>query len=67
MAFLGCPITGDRVYGRRSPTLPIERHFLHAAQLTLRLPGEDASQTFQAPLPLDLEEALRSLREKSSD
>jgi 23S rRNA pseudouridine1911/1915/1917 synthase len=62
MAFLGCPVTGDTIYGRRRPTLPLERHFLHAAQLTIHLPGEDQPRTFHAPLPPELAAALEFLR-----
>jgi 23S rRNA pseudouridine1911/1915/1917 synthase len=61
--FLGCPIAGDRVYGRRNPTIPLNRHFLHAARLTLRLPGEEEPRTFEAPLPRELVEVLERLRE----
>lgn len=59
---LKCPIVGDTVYGRRKPTLPLERHFLHAARLTLTLPRTRKRQTFTAPLPEDLERMLESLR-----
>jgi 23S rRNA pseudouridine1911/1915/1917 synthase len=62
MAFIGCPVTGDTVYGRRQPTLALKRHFLHAQRLTIRLPGEKEAQTFSAPLPEELEAALTSLR-----
>jgi 23S rRNA pseudouridine1911/1915/1917 synthase len=62
--FLGCPIVGDTVYGRRKPTLAIGRHFLHAARLTIRLPGEDAPRTFEAPLPEELVQVLDVLRFK---
>lgn len=62
LAFLGCPVVGDRVYGKRRPSLPVERHFLHAVRLTLRLPGEEEPRTFEAPLPADLREALMELR-----
>ena len=61
MAFLGCPVTGDTVYGRRKPTLPLKRHFLHARQLSISLPGETAPHTFQAPLPDDLKQVLQLL------
>lgn len=61
-AFLGCPIVGDTLYGRRQPTLPLSRHFLHAARLTIRLPGEDSPRTFEAPLPEELRRALEMLR-----
>jgi 23S rRNA pseudouridine1911/1915/1917 synthase len=65
MAFIGCPIVGDTLYGHRHPTVPIKRHFLHAARLTVLLPGEDAERTFEAPLPSELEEALHWVRERS--
>jgi 23S rRNA pseudouridine1911/1915/1917 synthase len=60
--FVGCPIVGDTVYGRMHPTLPIQRHFLHAARLTITLPGEKEPRTFEAPLPPELEELLDALR-----
>jgi 23S rRNA pseudouridine1911/1915/1917 synthase len=61
--FLGCPITGDMVYGHRTPTIPIYRQFLHAARLTLTLPGETKPRLFEAPLPQDLLEVLDKLRQ----
>jgi 23S rRNA pseudouridine1911/1915/1917 synthase len=62
MAFLGCPVVGDRVYGRRNPSLGLDRHFLHAARMTIRLPGEKEPRTFEAPMPEDLELVLEDLR-----
>jgi 23S rRNA pseudouridine1911/1915/1917 synthase len=62
LGFLGCPIAGDTVYGRARPSLPLKRHFLHAARLAIRLPGEAEPETFEAPLPPDLEEILQMLR-----
>ena len=32
-AFLGCPIVGDEVYGRKKFSVEINRHFLHAYRL----------------------------------
>jgi 23S rRNA pseudouridine1911/1915/1917 synthase len=61
-AFLGCPIVGDKVYGKRTPTLEIKRHFLHAAKLKITLPGEKQARTFDAPLPGELEGVLMKLR-----
>ncbi|HOD43706.1 MAG TPA: RluA family pseudouridine synthase [Anaerolineaceae bacterium] len=62
MAFLGCPIVADSLYGRRKPSLPLERHFLHATRLTIMLPGQMEEQTFTAPLPADLEKIIQQLR-----
>jgi len=62
LSFLGCPVVGDKVYGRRKPTLSIARNFLHAARLTIRLPGEEAPRTFVAPLPNELIHILEGLR-----
>jgi 23S rRNA pseudouridine1911/1915/1917 synthase len=58
-AYLGCPIAGDTVYGRRKPTLRLKRQFLHAARLSLTLPGTGRRMTFEAPLPTDLAAALK--------
>ncbi|MEX2161627.1 MAG: RluA family pseudouridine synthase [Anaerolineales bacterium] len=62
LAFIGCPVAGDRVYGKRHSSIPIERHFLHAARLTLQLPGEEKPRTFEAALPHELQSVLDSLR-----
>ena len=61
MNFLGCPVVGDTLYGRRHPTLPVKRQFLHAAHLEIRLPGEDEMRVFDAPLPEDLQTVLDTL------
>jgi 23S rRNA pseudouridine1911/1915/1917 synthase len=62
LAFLGCPVAGDTVYGQRRPTIPIKRHFLHAICLTVCLPGESQPRTFEAPMPQELKGVLEGLR-----
>jgi 23S rRNA pseudouridine1911/1915/1917 synthase len=62
LAYLGCPITGDSVYGRRKSSLPLTRHFLHAARLMIQLPSEKSPRVFEATLPVDLIKALNHLR-----
>jgi 23S rRNA pseudouridine1911/1915/1917 synthase len=62
LGFIGCPVVGDTLYGRRKPSLPLQRHFLHAARLTIRLPGEDQPRNFEAPLPAELVQILEQLR-----
>lgn len=61
-AFLGCPIVGDEVYGRKKFSVDISRHFLHAYRLRIVLPGEKEARVFEAPLPEELEQVLVSLR-----
>lgn len=58
LAFLGCPVVGDTVYGRKRPSLPVARQMLHAWRLRLRLPEEDEARTFEAPLPDDFAAVL---------
>ncbi len=61
-AFLGCPIVGDKVYGRKKPTIELDRHFLHAHKLEIALPGGKEQRVFEAPLPEELDIVLRLLR-----
>lgn len=63
MLFIGCPVTGDKLYGKRSGTIPLERLFLHAARLKIQLPMESDLSTFEAPLPDELEVVLTQLRQ----
>jgi 23S rRNA pseudouridine1911/1915/1917 synthase len=62
LASLGIPIAGDTVYGRRKQLIDIDRHFLHASELSIRLPGEKEKTTFQADLPPKLKEVLKNLK-----
>ena len=60
MAWLGHPLLGDAVYGKRSPLLP--RHFLHAHSLAFAHPHTGAPLQFRSALPPDLEGALEAAR-----
>lgn len=60
--FLGCPIVGDSIYGRKNPTVDLDRHFLHAYRLKIVLPGEKEPRVFTAALPVELESVLTDLR-----
>lgn len=62
LAYIGCPVAGDTVYGRRRSSIPLKRHFLHAARLRIQLRNEKDQHTFEAPLPTELEELLARLR-----
>ena len=60
LAWLGHPIFGDAVYGKRSPLL--SRHFLHAHRLAFAHPVTGEPLEFRSPLPPDLEAALEAGR-----
>lgn len=61
LSYIGVPIAGDTLYGRRRPSLEIDRFFLHATSLSIKLPGDRVKKTFSAPLPEDLQSILHSL------
>jgi 23S rRNA pseudouridine1911/1915/1917 synthase len=61
LAFIGCPIVGDAVYGRRKPTLKLGRHFLHAESILFRNLADEQVRV-QAPLPPELARTLAALR-----
>ena len=63
MASLGCPLTGDFLYGREEPEL-IARPALHSAHLSLRHPVTGAELEFDAPLPADMAALLPESEEK---
>ena len=60
MASLGCPVIGDKVYGKsaldkRLDPVP-QRQMLHAWRLVLWHPVKNEKMTFEAPLPDDFRE-----------
>ena len=61
MAYIGYPLVGDKVYGRRRQTLPLKRHFLHAAELGLKRPSDNEALLLQAELPPDLQKIVETL------
>ncbi len=61
LAAIGHPVVGDRVYGH-GPELDLERQFLHAAELAFMHPMTGEPIEVSAPLPPDLEAALRLAR-----
>lgn len=65
LAWIGHPVVGDKVYGRRKQQIKLKRHFLHAANLKVQSPSGDNELTFSAPLPMELTEVLNLLRRQS--
>lgn len=62
LAWLGYPIVGDVVYGRRRQRLLRTRHFLHAARIRFSHPVTSEEVEFEAPLPPELAAVLKRLR-----
>ena len=62
MAFIGCPIVGDQVYGYRKQRIGLKRQFLHAAELSFDQPSTGERLHFEAPLPTGLQNILEKLR-----
>jgi len=58
MAWLGCPLTGDFLYGREDKNL-IARPALHSSELFLTHPITGAALHWTAPLPDDMAALLR--------
>lgn len=62
LSYLDVPVVGDKTYGRRHPSIEMERFFLHAKSLSIKLPGDRVPRTFEADLPQDLMKILEWLR-----
>src|SRR5207247_676646 len=60
LAYARLPIVGDPVYGKRGDHSGLERQFLHAWRLSVRLP-RGGERTFTAPLAPELAAYLRGL------
>ena len=61
LQYIGFPIVGDKVYGRRKQSIRLNRQFLHAEQLTLKRPSDDQPITCTAELPPKLQSILDKL------
>jgi 23S rRNA pseudouridine1911/1915/1917 synthase len=77
LASIGHPVAGDDTYGgtrppssrrpdARSALASLTRPALHAARLAFTHPATGETVTFTSPLPADLEEVVRRLRDAGS-
>jgi len=64
LSYIDVPVVGDMVYGHRHPSIDLDRFFLHAKTLSIKLPGDRAPHVFEAALPEELQAVLIELREK---
>lgn len=63
--FLGCPVLGDPLYGKKNKTFPSAPLMLHSLCLKIRLPGCETPSVFRAPFPPGFKEILKALGETS--
>lgn len=61
LSYIGHPIVGDTVYGRRKQKLRLKRQFLHAHRLIFRRPSDNQPVQFEAELPAELKAILDQL------
>jgi 23S rRNA pseudouridine1911/1915/1917 synthase len=61
LAWLGVPVVGDRIYGRRRDDLGAPRQLLHAWRLSFERPGGRGTVDLAAPLPADIQDVLSRL------
>ena len=63
LKYLGCPILGDPVYGRKTAGTPFQGAtlMLHAYMLKICLPGRADPSVFRAPIPPRFRAVLKTL------
>lgn len=65
MKHLGCPLIGDKFYNPEGQLYKdIERHALHAAELSFNHPMSKERVVYEAPLPADLVQLEEDLKRK---
>ncbi len=62
MAFIGCPVLGDAVYGYRKQRVKMKRQFLHAHELAFDHPLTGERLVFTSELPVGLRTVMEKLR-----
>ncbi len=62
MAFLECPVVGDRVYGHKKISLPVSRQMLHAQHVKIDLPNGQKGVEFTAGTPDDIAQPIEQLK-----
>ncbi len=62
MAYIGCPLAGDFLYGTEAPEL-IQRPALHSARLILCQPFTGKQLDFASPLPEDMSRLIHIRKE----
>ena len=64
MRYIGCPILGDKLYGKPDLLFPEATLMLHSRQLIVKLPGKEKYHRFKAAFPYRFREVVKVLRKK---
>ena len=64
MKYMGCPILGDSIYGKKDKIFPNATLMLHARRLFITLPNGERKE-FVAPVPLRFKKVLKHLHDLS--
>lgn len=64
--YLGCPVTGDPVYGYKQKLFNLNGQLLHSYKLTFAHPATGQEMTFTAPLPAYFTKVLEILKRKEA-
>lgn len=67
MAFIKCPIIGDKIYGYRKQRVGMKRNFLHASELSFEHPSTGERLHFKSELPKSLQAVMDKLRTSSPE
>ena len=64
MRYIGCPILGDSLYGRKDELFPEATLMLHSRQMILKLPDSQKYHRFKASIPGRFKKTVSVLRKK---
>jgi len=61
LKYLGCPILGDPIYGKKDSLFDSATLMLHAKKLTIRLPSSDTFMEFESQTPIRFKKVMQKL------
>ncbi len=61
MKYLGCPILGDKIYGKADEIFPDATLMLHSRQLIIKLPGSEHYTRFRSCIPVRFFKVIQKL------
>jgi 23S rRNA pseudouridine1911/1915/1917 synthase len=64
MKYIGCPVLGDPLYGKKDELFPDATLMLHARELIVRLPGKKKFTVFRAAIPDRFRKVVEILKKK---